>query len=148
MKCARGPRPLSIRLFAALFLVQATIAFLHQITRISATQSVLAAALPFIAFDRDLTIVAINARLTIAIIPVALVWFRASRVARWLVLAFTLAKIAGVPAELASIRAGGSVSWLWVATLALSCTGATLLFTRASARWFGRKSLITHAAPH
>jgi len=141
VKLARGPRPRPIRLFAALFLVQAMIGFLNQIMRVDAIQAVLSAGIPFIAFDRDLTIVAICVRLTIAIIPVALVWFLASRVARWLVVVFTLAKAAAVPGELASSAGGEPVSWPWLATLALSLIGAPLLFTRASARWFGRKPL-------
>ncbi len=143
MKRARGKRPLAICLFGALFTTQALLAFLHAVGRLGEMQVALSASLPLLAIDRDLTIVAICARLTIALIPVAMVWFFASRPARWLVLAMVLVRLLLVPAHAERLLAGEALSLLWLGSLLLALLGAALLFTRDAARWFacgGRRS--------
>jgi len=86
--------------------------------------------------DRDWAIVITSARLTIALIPVALVWLTASRIARWLVLAMALGKLLMAPANLAAMAPGETVSPLLLGALALSLGGAALLLTPSASRWF------------
>jgi hypothetical protein len=132
-----APRPWSIRLFALLFTIQAATAFVQAITHLAETQAVLEAGTGWL-IDRDWTIVITSARLTIALIPIALVWFAASRFARWLVLALALGKLLMAPAHFAAMAPGEAVSPLWLGALALSLGGAALLFTPSAARWFAR----------
>ena len=124
MRLAKGPRPWPVRLFALAFTAQALATFWHTITDLPQAQAALGASFPAVGFDRDLTIVATSAQLTIALIPVALIWFAASRLARWLVVAFALAKLMTAPDDLLS--------------LLLTLGGAALLLTPAAARWFAR----------
>jgi hypothetical protein len=105
------------------------------ITHLTETQATLQAGTGW-PIDRDWTIVITSARLTIALIPVALVWFAASRLARWLVLAMALGKLLTVPTNLAAMSPGETVSPLWLGALLLSLGGAALLFTPSAARWF------------
>jgi len=136
MSLARGPRPLSIRLFAAVFLALAAASFAYQITHLASMQAVFASSMAGIDFDRDRTIVVICARAVITLIPVALIWFLASRVARWLVLLLAVGRLVWLPFALAAVGPGQVMPWPWVASLLLSLAGAGLLFTRKSARWF------------
>jgi len=135
MRRAKTPRPWPIRLFAVLFTTQALWAFAMAITHLPETQATLEAGFGW-PLGRDWTIIVTNARLTIALIPVALVWFAASRLARWLVLAMAVGKVVAAPANLASMAPGEAISPFWLGALALSLAGAALLFTRPAARWF------------
>lgn len=140
MTRAQGPRPWSIRLFALLFLAQALLGFVHQITHLPDIQAWLAAITPSLAIDRDMTIVVTCARLTIALVPVALVWFLASRVACWLVVAMMVLRLISIPGSLAELAPGEAAAPLWIASLILALAGTALLFTGSSARWFITRS--------
>jgi hypothetical protein len=133
----KAPRPWPILLFALLFTIQAGAAFVQAIAHLAETQAMLEAVISS-PLDRDWTIVISSARLTIALIPVALVWFVASRVARWFVLAMALGKLVMASVNLAAMAPGETVSPLWLAALALLLAGAALLFTPSAARWFAR----------
>jgi len=134
---ARAARPWSIRLFALLFTLQAATAFVQAITHLPETQAVLEAGTGW-PLDRDWAIVITSARFTIALIPVALVWFAASRFARWLVLAMALGKLLMALASLTAMAPGETSSPLWLGALALSLGGAALLLTPSASRWFAR----------
>ena len=139
MMPVRGPRPWSIQMFALAFTVQAIATFGQDITHLAQTKASLAATFPDIAFDRDLTIITTSARLSIALIPVAMVWFLASRLARWLIVMLALGKtlmtlnitMFSVPHELVTPLAFGS--------LLLSLGGAALLLTPGATRWFAHR---------
>ena len=135
MRRARAPRPLSIRLFALGFPVQALCDFVHQMRHLEAMQAFFAHNLPDIAFDRDLTIATICARLSIALIPVALLWFFAARWVRWILLATLVARLAALPNALAALPPGTSVSLWWLGSILLATIATCLLFVRGSARW-------------
>ena len=136
MRLARGPRPWAIRLFALLFVGQAIGSFWQNLTHLAATQAMIALIAPEWPHDSDAAIVYVSARLTIALIPVALVWLLASRIARWLVLALALGKLVMLPLNLSWLPAGEAPSPLWLASQFLSVLGAGLLLTPAAARWF------------
>ena len=129
-----------MRLFALAFLTQACITFAYDITHIHLVRDDLAAAFPPVAFDRDLAIVVTNARLTIALIPVALVWFAASRIARWLVVLFAFGKLAVALYGLGIEGPGGSGALVSLFAVGLAFAGAALLLTPGAARWFARSS--------
>ncbi len=136
MRFARGPRPWPIRWFTLAFIAQAALAFVHQMGRLCDMQAMFVAAVPGWHFDRDLTIVALSARLSIAFIPVALVWFLANPWARWLVLFLMLGRLATVPGTLTALGPDEAVAPLWVVSLVLAVIATGLLFTRRSMRWF------------
>ncbi len=133
MRLTRGPRPATIGLSAALFLAQAALSFVYRISRLEATQADLVAAFPAIPVDRDLTIVVICARLTIALIPVALVWLFASRLARWFIPLMVVVQALSLVRDWAT---RSLVEPLPLAAFLLSLAGGTLLFTPAAAPWF------------
>ncbi|RPF71497.1 hypothetical protein [Aurantiacibacter spongiae] len=132
MRRRSGPRPLAIHLFAALFLAQGLIAFGAAMTDLPAYAAWYVSHLPVPAPGRDAAIVLASARLTIAAIPVALVWLLAVRFARWFVAAVALARLASAPVAIAD----GTASGAWWASLALALFAAVCLFTPAAAAWF------------
>ncbi|MWV26422.1 hypothetical protein [Aurantiacibacter rhizosphaerae] len=129
-----GPRPWPIRLFAILFLGAALlrlVAGLYDPTRMIAD---LLNWLPRTAITTDLAIVALSAEFTIACIPVALVWFRAVRIARIVV---------GVMAGWRLFSFDGA-PWVFglpvhQIALGLSMVAAALLFAPDSNRWLASR---------
>lgn len=97
-------------------------------------------SIPQIGWTRDHAIVALSARLSIALIPIAMIWLRAIRFARWMVLALALSKLAGIPAVVVAYGRGDALDPIWVATLGLSLVAAALLFAPGSNRWFRKES--------
>ena len=90
----------------------------------------------------DGAIVAISVRLTIALIPVALVWFFASRFARWMVVVMALGRLAVNLSDLiAVISSDGEARPAFLIAQLLALTGAALLFTPSASRWFAQPKL-------
>lgn len=129
-------RPLSINIFAAAFLASALIAFLDGLWDIPATQALLRDGVPDIAWSRDAVIVILSARLSIALIPIAMVWLSAVRFARWMVTVMALGKLINLPEGLRLIADGGTVDTAWLVSLALGLLAVATLFTPGSNRWF------------
>ncbi|WP_086737879.1 hypothetical protein [Erythrobacter colymbi] len=94
MKLARGPRPLAIRVFAAAFLAAALLRLLRGLYDLPLAETVYALHLPWFAWNRDWTIVALSAEFTIALIPLAWITLFAAPFARWLVLGFGALRLA------------------------------------------------------
>jgi hypothetical protein len=130
MRLRQGPRPLAIRAFSALFLLQAALSFWHQMSDLAATQAMLAATFPQLVVDRDLAIVATSARLTIALIPVALIWFLGARFARILVLVFVAGRLLTVPDGPSSSE---------IVSLLLAVLAAAILLSPGASRWFRKR---------
>jgi hypothetical protein len=133
-------RPLSINIFAAAFLAAAMIAFLDGLQDIPAFQELMRINLPKIDWSRDAVIVTLSARLSIALIPIAMVWLSAVRFARWMVAVLALGKLLMLPDGLRLIAAGGAVETAWLTALVLGLLAVAMLFTPASNRWFARQS--------
>jgi len=131
----RGPRPLAIRAFAALFLLQAGLSFWHQISHLAETEAVLASVIPQLAVDRDVAIVVTSARLTIAFIPLALIWFLGSRFAR----IFVLLMLAGRLLTLGASLNEASPSPAEVASLLLAIAAVVILLSPGAAGWFRKQ---------
>ncbi len=138
-------RPLSINMFAAAFLAAALIAFLDGLWDIPAMQTLLRGSLRGIAWSRDAVIVTLSARFSIVLIPIALVWLRASNFARWMVTVLALGKLIIAPDGIAAMANGGAVDTAWLTALALSLLAAVMLFTPASNRWFAQKQEVDSA---
>ena len=132
-------RPFSINIFAAAFLAAAVIAFLDGLRDIPAFQELMRVNLPQIDWTRDAVIVTLSARLSIALIPIAMVWLSAVRFARWMVTVLALGKLLMLPEGLRAIAAGGAVDTAWLTALLLGLLAIAMLFTPASNRWFARQ---------
>jgi len=133
-----GPRPWSIRLFVILFAMQALAAFATTLGNLDGELAYYAGRYPSFGFTRDTIIVIASARLTIAAIPMALVWFYASRLARWMATALAALKLLRVPSALTMWAASGEISLVWAAGLLLGTAAVTCLFTPAARRFFAK----------
>ena len=121
--------PWSILAFAALFLTAATGNLAFGLADLAAKQAEYALAFDWMEWDRDATIVMLSALYTIAFIPVALIVWRRTRIARWLVALGTLYALIGLP----QLVGRDWMAWLEpiLLTSAMIC-----LFLPASNRWF------------
>ena len=130
-------RPASITLFAVLFFGSALLVFLHGLLHIADKQITLSKLVSAVDWTRDAIIVWQSAWLSIALIPIAMVWLSAVRFARWMVTIMVSPKLLGllvVSAE--GLQLLGMVSPLLMASHLLSLLAVALLFTPASNRWF------------
>jgi hypothetical protein len=126
MKLLRGPRPLAIRVFAAAFLAAAVLRLVRGLNDLALSETILAVNVPWFAWDRDWTIVALSAEFTIALIPLTWIYLFAAPFARWLVLGFGALRLAMLdPAAL-------------VGPLLVAVAMASLLTAQAN-RWFARE---------
>lgn len=132
-------RPLSINIFAAAFLASAVISFVDGLGDIAELQQSFSAEVPGIVWSRDAVIVTLSARLSIALIPIAMVWLSAVRFARWMVTVLGLGKLLMLPSGVGLIAAGGALDTAWLTALLLSIFAVAMLFTPASNRWFVRR---------
>jgi hypothetical protein len=138
-------RPLSINVFAAAFFAAALIAYLDGLRDIAALQELLRANVPEIAWSRDAVIVTLSARLSIALIPIAMIWLSAVRFARWMVTVLALGKLLNLPEGLRLIAEGGQVDTAFLTALVLGLVAVGMLFTPASNRWFAQKQEVDPA---
>jgi len=136
-------RPLTINIFAAAFLSAALIAFLDGMQDLPGFQATMRAILPQIEWTRDAAIVTLSARLSIALIPIAMVWLSAVRFARWMVTILWGVKLLNLPEGHRFITGGGAgeplVGPAWWASILLGLLAVAMLFTPASHRWFAHK---------
>lgn len=129
-------RPVSINSFAAAFIAAALIAFLDGLWDIPALEALLRESVPQVAWSRDAVIVTLSARLSIALIPVAMVWLCAVRFARWMVTVMALGKLVNLPEGARLVAEGGALDSAWLVSLTLGLAAVSMLFTPASNRWF------------
>jgi len=138
-------RPLSINGFAAAFLAAAVIAFLDGLWNIPAQQVMLSENVPDFAWSRDAVIVLLSARLSIALIPIAMVWLGAVNFARWVVAVLALGKLINVPEAVHLFANEEQIDPAWMASIALGVLAVTMLFTPASNRWFAKQEEVDPA---
>lgn len=91
---------------------------------------------PQIKWNEDLAIVVVSAAFTIACIPAALVWFFASRFARWMIVGMAVLRLFGLPGMVEAMQNGQSDQVWPVIAVILTLAAARLLFTRQAAHWF------------
>ena len=131
-------RPRSITGFAIIFAAAAVLSLVDGLARLPETLAAAQKLYPWVS--RDTMIVWHSAWLTIALIPVAMVWLSAIRFARWLVSIGALLRLAGL------LTGWKILPWLvieqpiWAAAWVLSLVAVALLFTPASNRWFAGTS--------
>lgn len=133
------PRPLGINIFAAAFLSAALIAFVDGMRDLPEFQNYMSLNVPEIVWTRDVAIVTLSARLSIALIPIAMIWLSAVRFARWMVTVLGLGKLLNLPAGIRLIAEGAPVDSAWLTSLMLGLLAVAMLFTPASNRWFADK---------
>jgi hypothetical protein len=138
-------RPLSINVFAAAFLAAALIAFLDGLRDIPDMQALLSANVPDIDWSREAVIVTLSARLSIALIPIAMVWLSAVRFARWMVTVLGLGKLLNLPEGIRLIADGAPLDTAWLTSMVLGVFAIAMLFTPASNRWFAGKGAVDPA---
>ena len=119
------PRPLAIRVFAAAFLAAALLRLVRGLGDLPLAETVLAVQFPWIAWDRDWTIVALSAEFSIALIPLVWIYLFAAPFARWLVLGFGAMR-------LVLLDPSALIGPVLIATAMAS------LLTAQAARWFAR----------
>lgn len=139
MRIVPGPRPLTIRVFAAAFLTSAIIAYIDGLWNIPAQLAMFRTNVPDFAWSDDAVIVVLSARLSIALIPIALVWLLASNFARWMVTVLGLGKLINVPMAVRLVVEGGDIDPAWTTSLALGVLAVVVLFLPPSNRWFAQK---------
>lgn len=138
MKLAKGPRPRTIRAFAILGLIAALVGFYESLNDFGFLLGDGSWHVPTDEGERVRAVSLTSARLCIALIPLGLVWFFASNVARWLILVFGALKVWGVLSN-----ANGSFQspaiWLdptGVVVAGIGVFAAALLFSPTANRWF------------
>lgn len=135
MKQARGPRPWAVRIFALVLVGSGLWNFAI------ALGPALAEANEEYRIAR---VSVLSAQLLIVIIPVAAVWFLASRIAKWLMA--TVSAVSAVWATVQAIRLldFGIDQVLWLLSDWARYSLVVLLFTPSARRWFA--SQCTHDA--
>ena len=130
-------RPWPIHLYAFITLAIGVFGYVSALRDLSAWELAFEDMAPYFAWNSDMAIVALSARLTIVCIPVAAIWVWGARLARTLVTIFTVFLLMGFirlmgegTAEIDPIDAA--------TTLALGCAWA-LLFTPSASRWLQPK---------
>lgn len=133
-------RPGSITAFAILFFSAALLAFLEGILSLADQQVQLQRSYSALTWTRDAVIVWQSMWLSIALIPIAMVWLSAVRFARWMVTAMAALKLLGLVMVASKGWAVlGMLSPFWLMSPLLSLLAVALLFTPASNRWFADK---------
>lgn len=136
MKIAQGPRPWSIRLFAFIICALGLSDLIIGLSDIDTQIAALTYDLPSIPWSRDLAIVWISALFTIVLIPVAAIWFRASKIARALV---TIAAIPSLVAVLAFAHlaiTSNEYGWLVLFNAVMILVAVASLYTNSASTWF------------
>lgn len=133
-------RPRSITLFAIAFFGAALIPFIKGLLEIPDRLAILQRLYPAFGWSQDWVIVWLSAWLSIALIPIAMVWLSAVRFARWMVAFMSIAKLSVSVSVMAKGYAVLILSDLpLMASLLLGLFALAMLFTPASNRWFARE---------
>lgn len=140
------PRPRSITLFALAFFGAALLVFVDGLLHIPDRLAFLGKHFPAVEWSRDTVIVWQSMWLSIALIPIAMVWLSAVRFARWMVTLMVAPKLFGLlfmgPE---GWRVIGMISPLVMASHLLSLFAVALLFSHASNRWFAERGEVNPA---
>lgn len=138
-------RPRTIRLFAILFFAQALFAYADGMRDLDRVMRDLSSRIPDMGFDHDMVIVILSARLSIALIPIALIWFMRANFARWFVVIITLGRLINLPEAIALLKSGGAFSPYGLVSNGLAAVAVAFLFTPSARRWFRREDIVAAA---
>ncbi len=142
VKRRSGPRPRSVKAFAAIVLALACWNLATALFDLPGQEGFLRSLGLGFEWNRDWTIVASSAWFTIELIPIALVWFFASGFARWLVLAMASLKLLLLLSNPPLLYA---VPGLLMGSL-VTFGAIALLFSRDAAGWFNPAEEVDHDA--
>jgi hypothetical protein len=132
-------RPRSITVFAIAFFAAALMACIDGLLSLALDLAFLQTRFPAFAWSRDALIVWHSAWLSIALIPIAMIWLSAVRFARWLVTVMALVKCVALLFVAPDLPRLVFVQPLWLPAQLLGLGAVIMLFTPASHRWFARK---------
>jgi hypothetical protein len=135
-------RPASITIFAVVFLAAALLTYIDGLVRIPVA---LKSQSSLLGLGRDGLIVWHSAWLSIALIPVAMVWLSAIRFARWMLCIMAVFKLAGFLMMLPAFGLIVRMQPLLLVALPLGVFAVALLFTPASHHWFEHKGEVDPA---
>ncbi len=137
IRIARGPRPLSINLFAGVLVVLAVWNLATALFDLPTQEEFLRSLGLGLDWNRDRTIVTSSAWFTIELIPIALVWLAASRFARIFIACMAGVKLVLIVINLTTLYAlpGVAVGQL------IALSAVALLFTRGANEWFSRREV-------
>lgn len=138
MRMRRRPRPLAIKLFALLFVAKALTAFYFDIGTIESQLTYYSGRYPEFDFTRDTMIVITCARLTIAAIPVVLIWYYASNFAKWMATFLALLPAFRLPASISLLLNGGILELRLAIPSILGLMAVSFLFARDAGVWFAK----------
>lgn len=140
MRVAKGPRPWPVWAYVMSGAMFAFYNLIHGLTYLETSQFIFEGFLPEIEWNRDLVIVAVSARFTIAMIPVVAIWFLASRIARVLAVLMWLQSMpGGIYLSMSHIESESPV-WTWpIWWLVGFGVLVLILFLPQSNRWFKTK---------
>lgn len=136
MRLAPSPRPFAINLFAAILLGLALVNLTVALFDLPAQEEFLASLGLGFEWNRDWTIVASSAWLTIELIPILLVWLVASRIARWFITGMALIKVFLILTNLPMIYVIPGI----LLGQSISLGAVALLFTQAANDWFSNET--------
>lgn len=137
MRIAKGPRPLSINLFAVILSALAVWSLAVALFDLPAQEEFLRSLGLGLDWNRDWTIVMSSAWFTVELIPIAFVWLAASRFARWFLTGMAGLKVALILTNLPMLYALPGV----LAGQSISLAAVALLFTRGSNDWFSKEEI-------
>jgi hypothetical protein len=132
-------RPRSITIFALAFFGAALPAFFAGLLKIPDQQAYLQKLIPAMDWSPDWVIVWHSAWLSIALIPIAMVWLSAVRFARWMVTIMAMTKLWAVLMALPAMLPYGLIQPQVLGSTLLGLFAVAMLFTPASNRWFADK---------
>ncbi len=141
MKIAKGPRPLSINLFAGILIALACWNLAVALFDLTAQQEFLASLGLGLEWNRDWTIITSSAWFTIELIPIALVWLAAAGFARWFITTMAAIKVVLILTNLPMLYALPGI----LAGQSISLAAVALLFTRGANDWFASSQSVN---PH
>ncbi len=139
MNLAKGPRPWSIKIFAAMLLIQGLWELAGGLLSLEDAVTVLAIAIPSLDWNRDLAIVALSANFTIVLIPVVAVWVFASRIARALLTLFALLSLVTAFATLWLLLDARFADWSVLLDGLVTPLAVALLYTPNARAWLRTK---------
>ena len=127
MKLARGPRPWAVRIFALVLAGSGLWTFAVGLGPALAEPD---------EGNRIALVSALCARLSVVIIPVAAIWFLASRIAKWLMTAVSAVSAVWTTVQTIRSQDFGLDQMLWLLSIWAMHSLVVLLFTPSARRWF------------
>ncbi len=138
MKMAQGPRPLSIKLFAATCLLAASVSLARGLIDPLETQGMLWSYTGMMLRE-ELVTIALFSTFTIALIPIVWVYFLANPFARWLVVLFGVLRLWPYIINPGYVPYALRYNTFEMAAPALQLLAIILLFTPSAVRWFDKR---------